>query len=217
MDLKHIIGGENPIQTDDELLKRVEMAEADIEAACKIAMKDFLVGVEEITTAYDLDSRLNLIAKQRDDFKAQLAALVAAGNDLLPFTRNPQVPPKPNRTEAEKAWLDAVNNLPTEAEKLLEKAKECDHLRTRFDDMERLYWKSEADRDTLAKQVKGLMEAFDIPSLTGVWHYHRQGMPTMWCATYIDGLGICDTEEFDSPWKALEAAKAAWVEPSEGK
>ena len=52
--------------------ERAEAAEADIKAACEIAMKDFLTGMEEITTAegaaYDLNSRIELIAKQRDNF-----------------------------------------------------------------------------------------------------------------------------------------------------
>lgn len=60
----------------------------------------------------------------------------------------------------------------------------------------------------LQAENKRLAEAFNVPELTGIWHYHRKGIPSMWCATYVDKDGICDTAEFDSPWKALEAALA---------
>lgn len=61
---------------------------------------------------------------------------------------------------------------------------------------------------TAADRIRELEGAFDVPGLTGVWHYHRRGVPEMWCATIVDEKGICDTMEFATPWEALAAAKA---------
>lgn len=69
----------------------------------------------------------------------------------------------------------------------------------------------------LEAKISHLGAAFDIPGLTGIWHYHRKDMPEMWCATYIDSAGICDTDEYSTPWEALNAAKNALKPPEPPK
>ena len=50
-------------------------------------------------------------------------------------------------------------------------------------------------------------QAFGVPGLTGVWRYHRKCGKPRWCASYVERDGSCDTEDFDSPWEALESAR----------
>lgn len=60
--------------------------------------------------------------------------------------------------------------------------------------------------DELLEASQRLRALFDTPGLTGVWCYRRKDKEPKWCATVITGDGVTDTEDFDSPWEALQAA-----------
>ncbi|KKN40802.1 hypothetical protein LCGC14_0729440 [marine sediment metagenome] len=155
MDIKHIIGGENPIQTDDELLERIAELEAEIKNGVAWERAEAAETKAEKASQDSWET-----AGRNASLQAQLAALVEASEATLEhlsciWSIHPHTS-WCGHSDCPKCTFDkALSNLTAAGNELLADKK---NRVTRYNKLAGMYNTIETERDTLAEQVEELME-----------------------------------------------------------